>query len=230
MKTHTQESQASMTPAKALQFLKEGNNRFLNNLKINRNLLQQMAETSSGQFPFAVILSCIDSRSPAELIFDQGLGDIFSIRIAGNILNEDILGSMEFACKVSGSKLIMVLGHTNCGAIRGACDNVEMGNLTALLGKIKPSVDAEKTILINRDSSNSKFVERVTGINVKNTIKQIFEKSPLLKEMTEKKQIDIAGGMYNVESGKVNFFDESSYSENEKDYGRNGYLFDLISM
>lgn len=230
MKTHTQESQASMTPAKALQFLKEGNNRFLNNLKINRNLLQQMAETSSGQFPFAVILSCIDSRSPAELIFDQGLGDIFSIRIAGNILNEDILGSMEFACKVSGSKLIMVLGHTNCGAIRGACDNVEMGNLTALLGKIKPSVDAEKTILINRDSSNSKFVERVTGINVKNTIKQIFEKSPLLKEMTEKKQIDIAGGMYNVETGKVNFFDESSYSENEKDYGRNGYLFDLISM
>ena len=138
MRTHNKESQSIITPAIALQILKEGNQRFVNNLKYNRNLLQQVNETRDGQWPFAVILSCIDSRTSAELIFDQGLGDIFSVRIAGNITNEDILGSMEFACKVAGSKLIVVLGHTKCGAVKGACDHVEMGNLTALLSKLQP--------------------------------------------------------------------------------------------
>ena len=140
MTTLTKEIRNSLTPHQASILLKEGNQRFVNNLKINRNLLSQINETSEGQYPFAFILSCIDSRTSAELIFDQGLGDIFSCRIAGNILNEDILGSMEFACKVAGAKLVMVLGHTECGAIKGACDHVEMGNLTKLLKKIKPAV------------------------------------------------------------------------------------------
>src|SRR5215207_11155600 len=154
MKTNTKETQATATPERALRFLREGNYRFLNNLKTNRNLLQQVNETSNGQFPFAVILSCIDSRTSAELIFDQGLGDIFSIRIAGNILNEDILGSMEFGCKVAGAKIIVVLGHTKCGAVKGACDHVEMGNLTSLLTKIRPAVDDEETTTENRTSNN----------------------------------------------------------------------------
>ena len=140
MKAHNRESQANMTPKKALEYLREGNKRFMNNLMSNRDLLQQANETVNGQWPFATILSCIDSRTSAELIFDQGLGDIFSVRIAGNIVNTDILGSMEFACKVAGSKLIVVLGHTKCGAVKGACDHVEMGNLTELLLKIQPAV------------------------------------------------------------------------------------------
>src|ERR1700744_1999665 len=140
MRTHTQATQASLTPELALQILKEGNERFVSNIKINRNLLQQVNETSSGQFPFAAILSCIDSRTSAELIFDQGLGDVFSIRIAGNILNDDILGSMEYACKVAGSKLIVVLGHTRCGAIIGACSNLEMGHRTTWLSKVEPAI------------------------------------------------------------------------------------------
>ena len=143
MRTLTKEMQEKLTPQQALALLKEGNKRFINNLKINRNLLQQVNETSEGQYPFAFILSCIDSRTSAELIFDQGLGDIFSCRIAGNILNSDIVGSMEFACKISGSKIIVVLGHTKCGAISGACANVEMGNLTGLLAKIRPAIEAE---------------------------------------------------------------------------------------
>ena len=136
MKTLTKEMQAAITPAMALELLKEGNKRFVNNLKVNRNLLQQANETSDGQHPFAVILSCIDSRTSVELIFDQGLGDVFSVRIAGNIINEDILGSMEFSCKLIGAKIIVVMGHSHCGAIKGACDDVEMGNLTALLCKL----------------------------------------------------------------------------------------------
>ena len=161
MKTLTKEMQAAITPAMALDLLKEGNKRFINNLKVNRNLLQQVNETSDSQHPFAVILSCIDSRTSVELIFDQGLGDVFSVRIAGNIINEDILGSMEFGCKVAGSKIIVVLGHTQCGAIKGACDHVEMGNLTALLSKIQPAVYDEKTVIENRHSDNYEFVEKV---------------------------------------------------------------------
>ena len=162
MKTLTKEMQAAIPPGLAIELLKEGNKRFVNNLKINRNLLQQANETSDGQHPFAVILSCIDSRTSAELIFDQGLGDVFSVRIAGNIINEDILGSMEFGCKVAGSKIIVVLGHTKCGAVKGACDHVEMGNLTALLTKIRPAVDAENSVIENRNSGNAEFVEKVS--------------------------------------------------------------------
>ena len=164
MKAHNKETQAQMTPRKALQFLQEGIDRFINNLKANRNLLEQVNETRNGQWPFATILSCIDSRTSAELIFDQGLGDVFSVRIAGNIVNTDILGSMEFACKVAGSKLIVVLGHSKCGAVKGACDHVEMGNLTELLSKIQPAVYEEKQTTSERNSKNSEFVENVSEI------------------------------------------------------------------
>lgn len=190
----------------ALNLLKEGNHRFMNNLKANRNLLQQANETSDGQHPFAVILSCIDSRTSAELIFDQGLGDIFSVRIAGNIINEDILGSMEFACKVAGSKIIAVLGHTKCGAVKGACDHVEMGNLTALLSKIQPAIYDEKTETQNRNSSNGDFVEKVAAINVKRTVHAILERSPILKEMLENGEIKIVGGLHEISTGEVTFY------------------------
>jgi carbonic anhydrase len=209
MKTLTQELQALITPRIALDLLKEGNKRFVSNLKINRNLLQQVNETSDGQHPFAVILSCIDSRTSAELIFDQGLGDIFSVRIAGNIINEDILGSMEFACKVAGAKIIVVLGHTKCGAVKGACDHVEMGNLTALLAKLQPAVYQEKTETANRDSGNAGFVEKVAVINVKRTVQAIMERSPILKEMIQNGEIGIVGGTYEVGSGTVSFYDDT---------------------
>lgn len=205
MKTLNKEMQDAITPEMALDLLKEGNKRFLANLKFNRNLLQQANETSDGQHPFAIILSCIDSRTSAELIFDQGLGDIFSVRIAGNIINEDILGSMEFACKVAGAKIILVLGHTKCSAVKGACDHVEMGNLTTLLSKIRPSIDDETTITENRDSYNEEFIEKVTVINVSRTVKAIVELSPILKEMIESGAISISGGMHNITTGRVIF-------------------------
>lgn len=205
MRTHTKESQASMTPEKALQFLREGNQRFVNNLKANRNLLQQVNETKDGQFPFATILSCIDSRTSAELVFDQGLGDIFSIRIAGNFVNEDILGSMEFACKLAGSKIIVVLGHSQCGAIKGACDNVSMGNLTALIQKLRFAVSAVTDIPGEHCSQNAEFVQAVALKNVHLTIEAIREKSPILQDMIQKKEIGIVGGLHNIETGEVTF-------------------------
>jgi carbonic anhydrase len=207
MKTLTKEMQEALNPVKSLELLKEGNKRFVNNLKINRNLLQQANETSDGQHPFAVILSCIDSRTSAELIFDQGLGDVFSVRIAGNILNEDILGSMEFGCKVAGAKIIVVLGHSKCGAIKGACDHVEMGNLTSLLSKIRPAVDDEISTKENRTSSNTSFVENVASINVKRTVKSIVERSPILKEMIQEGKIGIVGGMHDIATGIVHFYE-----------------------
>lgn len=206
MRTLTKEMQAAITPAMALDLLKEGNKRFVNNLKMNRNLLQQANETSDGQHPFAVILSCIDSRTSVELIFDQGLGDVFSIRIAGNIINEDILGSMEFGCKVAGAKIIVVLGHTKCGAIKGACDHVEMGNLTALLSKIQPAVYDEKTVTDNRNSNNNEFVEKVSAINVKRTVQAVLQRSPILKEMVETGAIAIVGGNHDITTGGVTFY------------------------
>jgi carbonic anhydrase len=209
MRTHNQDTQSTVTPAVALQFLKEGNQRFVNNLKFNRNLLQQVNETRNGQWPFAVILSCIDSRTSAELIFDQGLGDVFSVRIAGNIANEDILGSMEFACKVAGSKLIMVLGHSKCGAVKGACDNVQMGNLTTLLSKLQPSVNNETATKENRTAANATFVENVAAINVKQTVSLIRQKSTILNEMIEKGEIGICGAMYDVEKGNVEFYEDT---------------------
>lgn len=208
MKTLTKEMQAAITPKMALDLLTEGNKRFVNNLKVNRNLLQQANETSDGQHPFAVILSCIDSRTSAELIFDQGLGDIFSVRIAGNIINEDILGSMEFGCKVAGSKIIVVLGHSKCGAVKGACDHVEMGNLTALLSKIQPAVYDEQTVIENRNSGNEEFVQKVTVINVKRTVHAVMERSPILKEMIEKGEIGIVGGTHEITTGHVTFLED----------------------
>lgn len=207
MRTHSKETQSSLTPQTALQILKEGNERFVKNLKANRNLLQQVNETSTGQFPFATILSCIDSRTSAELIFDQGLGDIFSIRIAGNILNEDILGSMEFATKVVGTKVLVVLGHTKCGAIVGACNHVEMGNLTTLLNKIQPAIFNEKTTLENRDGSNVHFVNNVTEINIHLTIERVRRESPIIAELEQLGQIKIVGGLYDVETGDVIFYE-----------------------
>lgn len=209
MKTLTKEMQAAIAPSMALELLKDGNKRFVNNLKVNRNLLQQANETSDGQHPFAVILSCIDSRTSAELIFDQGLGDVFSVRIAGNIINEDILGSMEFGCKVAGSKIIVVLGHTKCGAVKGACDHVEMGNLTALLTKIRPAVDDENSVIENRNSGNAEFVEKVSTINVKRTVDAIMQRSPILKEMIEAGQIGIVGGTHDITTGEVTFYDDT---------------------
>jgi len=169
--------------------------------------LEQANETKSGQFPFAAILSCIDSRTSAELIFDQGLGDIFSIRIAGNILNEDILGSMEFACKIAGSKLIVVLGHTKCGAIEGACDNIELGHITTLLSKVKPAIAIETETKSERNSRNKHFVENVTVNNVNITVKQVKEQSPLLREMEQSGKIKIIGGLYDLDTGKVTFYE-----------------------
>ena len=207
MKTLTKEMQQSITPERALELLKKGNERFVNNLKINRNLLQQANDTSEGQHPFAIILSCIDSRTSAELIFDQGLGDIFSIRVAGNIVNEDVLGSMEYGCKVAGAKIIVVLGHSNCGAVMGACDHLQLGNITALLNKISPAVNEESTIVENRNSQNSEFVEKVATLNVTKSIDQIMQQSPILKEMIESGQCGIVGGMYDLSSGIVTFYD-----------------------
>lgn len=215
MKAHNKETQAQMTPRKALEFLQEGNNRFINNLKANRNLLEQVNETRDGQWPFATILSCIDSRTSAELIFDQGLGDVFSVRIAGNIVNTDILGSMEFACKVAGSKLIVVLGHSKCGAVKGACDHVEMGNLTELLSKIQPAVYEEKQTTSERNSKNSEFVENVSEINVKRSVRNIIERSFVLEQMLDQGQIGIVGAMQDIVSGKVTFYDDVMYIKDE---------------
>jgi carbonic anhydrase len=208
MKAHTKETQATMTPNKALNFLKEGNQRFQNNLKANRNLLEQVNDTSDGQFPFATILSCIDSRVSAELVFDQGLGDIFSIRIAGNFSNEDILGSMEFGCKLAGTKLVVVLGHTSCGAIKGACDHARLGNLTALINKIEPAVDAvtEPKDESQRNSKNLEFVDKVAEKNVLLTIENVRKNSPVLAEMERKGEIKIVGAMYDLSNGEVIFY------------------------
>lgn len=209
MNTHTKETQTTMTPEKSLQYLKEGNIRFQNNLKTNRDLLKQVKDTSNGQFPFATILSCIDSRVSSELIFDQGLGDIFSVRIAGNFVNSDILGSMEFACKLAGTKLILVLGHTACGAIKGACDDAKLGNLTGMLAKIKPAVKAvlEPQDENLRNSSNIEFVNNVSAKNVQLTIDRILKESDVLAEMQNNGDIKIIGAMYNIKTGTVSYYE-----------------------
>jgi carbonic anhydrase len=208
MKAHTKESQTTMTPEKSLQHLKEGNIRFQKNLKANRNLLEQVNDTSGGQFPFATVLSCIDSRVSAELVFDQGIGDIFSVRIAGNFVNEDILGSMEFACKLAGTRLVIVLGHTACGAVKGACDDAKLGNLTNMLAKIKPAVTAVTSPedISLRNSSNSEFVNNVSAKNIELTIDRILKESSILAEMHSNGEIKIVGAMYNVHTGAVSFY------------------------
>ena len=209
MYTHTPESQSQMTPETSLQSLKEGNKRFQDNVRISRNLNEQVTETASGQFPYATVLSCIDSRVSSELIFDQGMGDLFSVRIAGNFVNEDILGSMEFACKLAGTKLVVVLGHTACGAVKGACDHARLGNLTALINKIEPAVEAvsEPKDESLRNSKNIDFVNNVAEENVRMTIENIRNQSPVLAEMESNNEIKVIGGMYDISNGKVTFFD-----------------------
>lgn len=208
MKAHTKETQSKMTPELALQALKEGNQRFINQNKVDRNLLEQVNDTSTGQYPFATILSCIDSRVSSELIFDQGIGDIFSVRIAGNFVNEDILGSMEFACKLAGTKLVLVLGHTACGAVKGACDHARLGNLTALINKIEPAVEAvsEPQDTNLRNSGNAAFVDAVAKKNVEMTIDAIRNSSSVLADMEREGSIQIVGGMYDIKTGQVHFY------------------------
>lgn len=204
--TQTKGSQSLIHPAVALDLLKSGNDRFVNQVPLNRDLLMQVQETTTGQYPYACILSCIDSRIPTEIVFDQGVGDIFNARVAGNFVNEDILGSMEFACKLAGSKVIVVMGHTSCGAVKGACDHAELGNLTQMLAKIQPAVDAVATEAgVERSSKNLAFVNAVSAENVLQTVEAIKAKSNVLREMYENGEIDIVGAMYAVESGKVSF-------------------------
>jgi carbonic anhydrase len=207
MHTHTVEERDSLSPASALKILEEGNNRFLSNLRANQDLLQQVDRTHDGQWPFAAVLSCIDSRTSAELIFDQGLGDIFSIRVAGNLVNEDILGSLEFACRIAGAKLVLVVGHSRCGAIMGACDGVELGHLTGLLEKISPAVDAVPlpSDSASRTSADPDFVDAVARENVRQAVATILDQSSVLREMHESGEIDVVGGMYCVATGVVEF-------------------------
>jgi carbonic anhydrase len=208
MKAHTKETQAAMTPESSLQALKDGNKRFINASQLVRDLNAQVDATSMGQYPFATVLHCIDSRVSAEHIFDQGIGDLFSIRIAGNFVNEDILGSMEFACKLAGTKVLVVLGHTACGAVKGACDHARMGNLTALINKIEPAVDAVELPVDEsiRNSSNINFVNSVAAKNVEMTLIDIRKKSEILKEMEANGDLIIIGGMYDISNGKVTFY------------------------
>ena len=203
--TQTKKTQAAITPQKALQMLKEGNNRFVQGNMLKRDLMQQVKATGGGQFPFATIVGCIDSRASNELIFDQGIGDIFSARVAGNFVNDDILGSLEFASAAAGSRLIVVLGHTECGAVKGACDDVVLGNLTQTLANIKPAVAAVSGHDSNRTSKNNKFVQAVADKNVVLTVERIRERSPILRDMVNKGQIALVGAMYDVHTGKVTF-------------------------
>ena len=207
MKAHTKQTQEAMSPDAALQALKDGNKRFITSTQVSRDLMQQVADTSAGQYPFATVLHCIDSRVSAELVFDQGIGDLFSIRIAGNFVNEDILGSMEFATKLAGTKVVVILGHTACGAVKGACDHAKLGNLTGMLEKIAPAVTAvtEPADTALRTSSNIDFVNRVAVKNVHMAIDNLRAMSPLLKEMEAAGDIKVVGAMYHIENGQVDF-------------------------
>jgi carbonic anhydrase len=204
----SKDAQAAMTPKQALEELRAGNARFVAGHPLLRDYAADVKTSASGQYPLAVVLSCLDSRQPIEIVLDQGIGDIFSARVAGNVLNNDILGSMEFACKVSGSKLIAVIGHSNCGAIKGAVDNVELGNLTGLLAQIKPAVDGIPDDGQPRTSNNLKFVDKVAEANVRLVMEQIRDRSPVLRDMLDHDQIALVGGMYDLTTGEVHFFDK----------------------
>ena len=208
MKAQTKETQAAFTPASALEALKAGNQRFVNGDQVSRDLGSQVEDTATGQYPFATVLHCIDSRVSAELIFDQGIGDLFSIRIAGNFVNDDILGSMEFACKLAGTKVLVVLGHTACGAVKGACDHARLGNLTTLIQKLELAVESvpEPADLTQRNSSNIDFVNAVAKKNVEMTMDNIRLKSAVLRDMEESGDIAIVGGMYDIATGEVDFY------------------------
>ncbi len=202
----TQESQAVITPAKALEMLKQGNERFVSAKLKKRDLLAQVKQTSKGQFPFAAIVSCLDSRIPPALVFDQGIGDIFVARVAGNFVNDDILGSLEFATKLAGAKLIVILGHTDCGAVEGACDKAQLGLLTATLANINPAVNAVQGDYAPRTSKNAKFVQAVAEMNVKLTMQKLSDRSVVLREMIDKGEIGLVGAMYDVSTGIVTFY------------------------
>jgi carbonic anhydrase len=204
---HSKDCQAAVTPQQVLERFKKGNERFASGHGTHRNYAQQVKATAAGQYPLASVVSCIDSRAPAEILFDQGIGDLFNARVAGNIVNEDILGSLEFASKVAGAKLIIVLGHTSCGAIKGACDNVQLGNLTGLLAKIMPAVNSIPNDGSDRTSKNYGFVEKVADRNVRMTVQRIRDLSPILKDLEDKGEILIVGAMYDVKSGKVTWYD-----------------------
>ncbi len=205
--------QTAVSADMVIKRLQEGNTRFVSGNPVQRDLMAQVKATSAGQYPLASIVSCIDSRAPAEMVFDQGIGDIFNARIAGNIVNDDILGSLEFASKLAGAKLVVVLGHTSCGAIKGACDDAKLGNLTGLLDKIKPVVgQTALDITGDRSSKNYKFVELVAEANVKATVNNIRQKSPVLREMEQKGDIKIVGAMYDVKTGAVTWYDTPAQS------------------
>ena len=202
MQTQTKDTQLALTPQSVLEMMKEGNKRFLSKKIADRDHHQQVKDTSTGQYPMAVVLSCIDSRVPVEIVFDKGIGDIFSARVAGNVVNVDMLGSMEYACKVAGSKVVMVLGHSKCGAVTAACKHTELGNITALLSKIKPAVNE----LVKPDVElTASLIEDVIALNVKKAIEQIRNDSPILKEMEENGEIILVGSIYNVATGEVEY-------------------------
>ena len=201
METFTKELQDKTSPDAAIDRLKKGNKRFIDKAISQRDFMSQVGQTSVGQFPFAAILSCIDSRVPAELVFDQGIGDVFNVRVAGNIVNEDVLGSLEYSCKVAGSKVIVVLGHTKCGAVTAACNHVELGNITHLLSKIQPAVT-----MALKGEANAESIEQVALKNIELSIEKIREESPILAEMEANDEIKIVGAVYDVATGVVCFF------------------------
>jgi len=206
MNVFNEKKQSKTTSEQCKEYLKEGNFRFLKNEIFKRDLLYQVKKTSNDQYPYAIILSCIDSRVPPEIIFDQGIGDVFSVRVAGNIISPSILGSMEYACKYKGVKLVLVLGHSSCGAVKGACDKLKDGNLTTLLKKIQPAIKITKTnVNEKRDSSNIEFVNRVSKNNIEISVKKIQKKSLVLRELIRSGRIKIISAMYSVETGKVSF-------------------------
>lgn len=209
MELTDQEKQQAATPESVLQMLREGNYRFTGNLRKNRNLLEEVMRSRTGQFPLATVINCIDSRTPTELLFDQGIGRLFGVRMAGSVISTEVLGSIEFATKVAGSKLVVLLGHTQCGAVKGACDDVRMGNLTALLDQIRPAVEAEQTVTENRTSKNPEFLAKVSEIHVRQSLALMLEKSEILRELIQNGDIAVIGGMYNIENGTVDFYEDT---------------------
>ena len=208
----TEETQASLTPTNVIQLLKDGNERFLNGEALERNFMEQVANTAGGQYPMAAVLGCIDSRVPHEIVFDKGVGDIFSARVAGNFVNTDILGSLEFAAAVAGSRVIVVLGHTECGAVKGACDQVELGNLTSTLANIAPAIYAVDDVEGERSSSNADYVNEVAHTNVDLTVQNIVSRSPVIRGLVEEGDLIVIGAMHDVASGKVTFDEEDMIS------------------
>lgn len=202
----TREAQAAITPARALEMLKQGNERFVNGKTLPRDFLAQVRQTATGQYPFAAIVSCLDSRIPPAIVFDQGIGDLFVGRMAGNFVNDDMLGSLEFATKLSGAKLVVILGHTECGAIRGACDAAQLGLLTATLANINPAVEAVQGDYTPRNSSNAAFVQSVAEMNVQLTMKKLLDRSMVLRKMVDKGELGLVGAMYDITTGKVMFY------------------------